>query len=166
MSLGELMRGRRSGLNLEAYSESLYPERLGWSALRAFREGGFKLIDAPRPELYDLGDDPFEEKNIYDSRPAIAERMTARLAVLMKGRGSGTSFSQSGATPELQAQLASLGYVSGSAPRAPTGRAGPPDPKDCIGTYSGTAEAVPLWLTCGVRPQDDEGVSRPSPPRK
>lgn len=164
VNLGDLMRGRRSGLNLEAYSESLYPERLGWSALRALRDDGFKLIDAPRPELYDLGDDPFEEKNIYDDRPALAERMTARLAVLMKGRASGTTLSQASATPELQAQLASLGYVSGSAPRRPSGRAGPPDPKDCIGTYSGTAEAVPLLLTCGPAAQDDDSSSRHSPP--
>lgn len=167
VSLGELMRGRRSDLELEAYSESLYPERLGWSALRALRTGGFKLIDAPRPELYDLGKDPFEEQNIYDSRPALAERMTARLAVLMKGRGSGTALSRSSATPELQAQLASLGYVSGSAPRSATARAGPPDPKDCIGTYSGTAEALPRLLnSCGSPPPGDDGVSRSSPPRK
>ena len=79
---------RRRDLNLEAYSESLYPERLGWSPLRALRDRQFKLIVAPRPELYDLFDDPFETKNIYDDRRALAERMTARTVAIAKGRGS------------------------------------------------------------------------------
>src|SRR3954465_1467078 len=38
-----------------AYSESLYPElELGWAPLHAMRLGRFKLIDAPRAELYDV----------------------------------------------------------------------------------------------------------------
>ena len=37
-----------------AYSESLYPARLGWSPLRALRNDRYKVIVAPRPELYDL----------------------------------------------------------------------------------------------------------------
>ena len=49
VSLVDLMRGRRTELNLEAYSESLYPERLGWSPLLALRSGRFKFIEAPRP---------------------------------------------------------------------------------------------------------------------
>ena len=88
VSLVDLMRGTRRDLNLEAYSESLYPERLGWSPLRALREGRFKLIVAPRPELYDLAEDSGEEQNIYDSRRALAETMTARAMVIAKGRGS------------------------------------------------------------------------------
>ena len=54
VSLLDLLTGRRSTLDLEAYAESEYPRRLGWSPLRALRDGRFKLIDAPRPELYDL----------------------------------------------------------------------------------------------------------------
>jgi arylsulfatase A-like enzyme len=75
VSVVELMRGRGRDLRLEAYSESLYPARLGWSPLRALRDGRFKLIDAPRPELYDLERDPFEELNIYNEneRRALAE---------------------------------------------------------------------------------------------
>ncbi|PYP39806.1 MAG: hypothetical protein DMD43_09975, partial [Gemmatimonadetes bacterium] len=38
-----------------AYAESLYPEReFGWAPLHAWRTSSFKLIEAPRPELYDL----------------------------------------------------------------------------------------------------------------
>ena len=103
----DLMRGRRRDLDLEAYSESLYPERLGCSSLRALRDGRFKLIDAPRPELYDLERDPFEERNIYDERRALAEAMIARAAVVAKGRGSAPApEGRTRVTPELQARLA------------------------------------------------------------
>jgi hypothetical protein len=57
--------------------------------LRSLREGKFKLIAAPRPELYDLEDDPVEEKNIYDARRAQAEKMIARLAAFGRGAKTG-----------------------------------------------------------------------------
>ena len=68
VSLTALMRGQPQDLKLDAYSESLYPRRFGGSPLRALRAGRYKLIDAPRPELYDLDRDPFEQRNIYDER--------------------------------------------------------------------------------------------------
>ena len=140
ISLVELMRGRQHGLSLEAYSESLYPERFGCSPLRAVRDGRFKLIDAPRPELYDLQHDPLEERNIYDERRAMGEAMTARARAIAKARASvrvqdGRNF----ATTELHANLAALGYVGSMATRefARTGlQAGLPDPKDCIGKHA------------------------------
>ena len=42
------MSGRATSLDLEAYSESLYPERFGLSPLRALHDGRYKLIEAPR----------------------------------------------------------------------------------------------------------------------
>ena len=36
-----------------AYGETDYPLRFGWAPLRAVRDGGYKFIQAPRPELYD-----------------------------------------------------------------------------------------------------------------
>lgn len=54
-SLVPLMTGASADLNLDAYSESYYARyHYGWSELRALRAGRFKLIAAPRPELYDL----------------------------------------------------------------------------------------------------------------
>src|SRR6266487_2325314 len=44
-----------------AYLETQQPWlSYGWSPLRAVRHGGWKLVEAPRPELYDLGADPSE----------------------------------------------------------------------------------------------------------
>lgn len=54
VSLAPLMTGRLAHLNLDAYSESLYPRRFGWAELRTIRADRFKFVKAPRPELYDL----------------------------------------------------------------------------------------------------------------
>lgn len=48
-----------------AFGETDYPLRFGWAPLRSVREQGFKFIEAPRPELYDLTQDPGEIHNNY-----------------------------------------------------------------------------------------------------
>jgi arylsulfatase A-like enzyme len=136
-SLIELLRGQTRSLKLEAYSESLYPARLGWSPLFALRQGRFKLIDAPRPELYDLEDDPFEQQNIYDQRRPLAEAMTARAAAVASR--SFAPAAQTRVTNELKAGLGALGYVAVPAVRERP-HATLPDPKDCIGTETRGAD--------------------------
>ena len=147
-SLRSLMSGRERTAGLEAYSESLYPQRFGWSPLRALRDGRFKLIDAPRRELYDLERDPFEQHNLYDDRRSVGEAMARRLAALAE-----VSVPVAHGSPPLAVRegLASLGYTG-------TGRVreGPltgtlPDPKDCIAQFSARlekSEAVPMGIDC------------------
>lgn len=145
VNLADLMTGRRHDLNLQAYSESLYPQRFGWSPLRALRDGRYKLIEAPRPELYDIEEDPFEQRNIFEGRRALAQEMTARLAMVAKGRGSApTPDERSHVTPELQARLGALGYLASAVVREPTGHTPLPDPKDCIGSFVGETDVLPL----------------------
>jgi len=136
MSLRDLLTGSRRDLDLEAYSESEYPRRLGWSVLRALRAGRFKLIDAPRPELYDLDRDPFEQRNVYDERRATAAAMTSRLHALARphsATGLESSRRPAVAPAGLAEQLAALGYVGPrTSPALPTSK-DLPDPKDCIG---------------------------------
>ena len=68
-------------MGLEAYAEAVYPlHHFGWSDLRALRQGRYKLIAAPRPELYDLQEDPREQTNIFPRRQALGDRMLGRLA--------------------------------------------------------------------------------------
>ena len=63
VSLVPLMTGAERELGLDAYSEAMYPlHHYGWSELRALRSGRYKVIDAPRPELYDLDRDPARER--------------------------------------------------------------------------------------------------------
>jgi hypothetical protein len=104
--------------------------------LHALRAGRFKAIAAPRPELYDLQQDPFEEHNLYETQRALGERMIARLRHMEARPGASMSPDrpQIDVDAELAARLAALGYVARSGGSHPTGGAsGLPDPKDQIG---------------------------------
>ena len=133
-SLVPLMTGAVGSLNLDAYSESLYPlYRFGWSDLHALRAGRFKVVAAPRPELYDLQEDPFEEHNVFETRRALSEQMMARLRDMEASSTLSTpGQSQGDVDADTMAKLSALGYVSrsGVGHQAPAG--GLQDPKDQI----------------------------------
>lgn len=57
------------------FSETAYPLRFGWAPLRSVREDGFKLIESPRPELYDLRKDPAELHNAYAPGNATVQQL-------------------------------------------------------------------------------------------
>lgn len=137
VSLVAAMTGAARSLDLEAYSESLYPERLGWSPLRSLRDGRFKLIDAPRPELYDLQTDPAEQYNIHTERPAIAAMMSRRLSALKRHLAPRHDASDPvRPTPETVEHLAALGYVGAARTTLTEGGESLPDPKDHISEYN------------------------------
>jgi choline-sulfatase len=57
-----------------ALGETDYPLRFGWAPLRSVRMEGFKFIEAPRAELYELRADPGELKNGYSpDNPAVGQ---------------------------------------------------------------------------------------------
>lgn len=56
--------------------------RFGIAPHRAVVEGRWKLIDLPRPELYDVAADPDEQTDRAAEEPAIVERLRAALANL------------------------------------------------------------------------------------
>jgi choline-sulfatase len=58
-----------------AIGETDYPLRFGWAPLRSVRSDGLKLIEAPRPELYDLHSDPGELTNKYQLDAATAQKL-------------------------------------------------------------------------------------------
>ena len=62
------------------FGETDYPLRWGWAPLRAVRTDDAKLIEAPRPELYDLQADPKELKNIYASDGSKLQNMQSEMA--------------------------------------------------------------------------------------
>jgi len=62
------------------FGETDYPLRWGWAPLRALRADNTKLIEAPRPELYDLQADPKELKNLYAPDGAKTQSMQAEMA--------------------------------------------------------------------------------------
>jgi choline-sulfatase len=65
-----------------AFGETDYPLRFGWAPLRSVRSEGFKFIEAPRPELYDLGLDAAESRNRYEPRDPQVQKFRAMLAEL------------------------------------------------------------------------------------
>ena len=62
------------------FGETDYPQHFGWEPLRAVRSGGFKFIEAPRPELYDLGKDPAELKNMYGGGNPTVQQLRMEIA--------------------------------------------------------------------------------------
>jgi choline-sulfatase len=65
-----------------ALSETDYPLRFGWAPLRAVRATGFKYIEAPQPELYDLHADPGELQSTYRPWDPKVQELRAMLATL------------------------------------------------------------------------------------
>jgi arylsulfatase A-like enzyme/Tfp pilus assembly protein PilF len=145
-SVTPLMTGARGEMGLEAYAEAVYPlHHFGWSDLRALRQGRYKLIAAPRPELYDLQDDPQERTNVYENRRALGERMLGRLSELeahFEKSAPAKSEAQE-VDPDARARLAALGYVGSfvATVGADKTRAGLADPKDKVHLFNQITEA-------------------------
>lgn len=133
VSLWPLLQG---GPRVDApplYAESYYPKlHWGWSELRAIRADGWKAIDAPTPELYNLREDPGELRNLYTEQRALADRMIAEASRLDRDMSGGAAVEAVPVDAETLERLRSLGYV-GSVTSSPgvTGERGP-DPKDRI----------------------------------
>jgi arylsulfatase A-like enzyme len=133
LDLTPALRGAGEPQDRLVYSESLYPERFGWSALRAVCDGRFTFIDAPRPELYDLETDPFEERNLYATRSATATALARRLEAFDALEGAPVSGPTDRVPVDVKARLRALGYIGADARRAGSMRR---DPKDYIATYN------------------------------
>ena len=115
-------------------AETFYGQlHFGTSELRSLRDGPWKAIDAPRPELYDVRADPAEQRNLFVQRQALASGMIAAASRLAAGFGGGVSAAQRQPSPETLERLRSLGYV-GIAAR-PAGGARGSDPKDVVGQF-------------------------------
>jgi arylsulfatase A-like enzyme/Flp pilus assembly protein TadD len=115
-SLVPVIEGRDVDADRSVYSESLYPLlHYGWAPLRALRSDRFKFIDVPRPELYDIEQDPAEAQNLYSREPNRSREMTVALDDLRHRIDSGEQ--PGGTGPEMDertlAQLQALGYMAG-----------------------------------------------------
>ncbi len=111
-----------------AYAETL-ATRLdhGWAPLFALRSDRLLYVRAPRPELYDVEQDPRQLANLLDDpSQGRAERVAAferELDSVLAREGEASRFSLDAETRE---QLRALGYTPGEGPVAANGM----DPKD------------------------------------
>jgi choline-sulfatase len=128
----------------ESYAESLFGQlHFGWAPLRALRGQGWKYIEAPRPELYHLAEDPGETRNRIDERGQVASAMSARLHGFDT---AGPPAASASVDPDAAERLAALGYVGGA---FFTGTPSGVDPKAMAREYQAfhreTAQAVALF---------------------
>ena len=80
-----LMLGDEEEDDRFVYSETYWPRyHYGWSELKFLRKGQYKFIDAPKPELYDVFDDPGEVENLVDSKATLGHEMKRELTDLIE----------------------------------------------------------------------------------
>ena len=118
-----------------SFAESLTPLlHYGWSDLRAVNDGRWKYILAPKPELYDLKNDPNELRNVVDTEPARAAALRVAIEDRLRAEQSGSRGAQSSGIPrETLERLGALGYVGPGRSAAAKGAGA--DPKDKLAEY-------------------------------
>jgi arylsulfatase A-like enzyme len=142
LSLATLLEGGE--LERESlFAETLYPLFYRWSPSFSIRSGPHKLIEAPRPELYDVAADPRELADLHaDSARLRAPLERALKDELARWAAASPTADQATSLDSVQA-LAALGYGAGMAVDAKT--SGPlPDAKDRVEVYEELASAMAL----------------------
>lgn len=116
------------------FGETDYPLRFGWAPLRCVRKDGFKFIEAPRPELYDLSSDQGELHNNYVPWDSTVQKLRKELAKL-SAKSPSQKTSPGAVRTGTIAELHALGYLDSADARSSTDVPEPsllPDPKDKI----------------------------------
>jgi arylsulfatase A-like enzyme/Flp pilus assembly protein TadD len=134
---GESLKAYFTGTEVAAraaFGETDYPLRFGWAPLRSVRTEGFKFIEAPRPEFYDLRRDAGELDNKYEPWSVQVQKSRGMLAALRPNQPQHES-SRSAVGEGTINELKALGYLgpadAGSATNVPEPSL-LPDPKDKI----------------------------------
>jgi arylsulfatase A-like enzyme/cytochrome c-type biogenesis protein CcmH/NrfG len=133
-SLMPLILGAES-VSRPALGETDYPLRFGWAPLRSIRQNGFKLIEAPRPEFYDLRPDPGELHNHYVPWDVEVQKLRKMLAVSRAKSPLIAKPSPAAVSPGTIDELRALGYLGAADAQSSTTVPEPsllPDPKDKI----------------------------------
>ena len=112
-SLEPYFAGKSKG-GRPAFGETDYPLRFGWAPLQSVRSDGFKFIEAPRPEFYDLQLDAAESSNQYQPRDARVQKSRSMLGEV-RAREARVEASREGVGPDAASNTSLL-----------------PDPKDKI----------------------------------
>jgi arylsulfatase A-like enzyme/tetratricopeptide (TPR) repeat protein len=124
------------------YAEAMYPRyHFGWSELTSLTDERYKLIRAPRAELYDLERDPGERTNVIGERAQAAAALSGGLDTLIAGRPIDAPGAVSA---EDRQRLAALGYVGSQAVTPVAAGSSLPDPKDKVDVLRRYRESIDL----------------------
>ena len=130
-SLRPLLEGTGTLADAGIYSEALYSRyHFGWSELYALTDARYRLIRAPRDELFDLERDPKEAASIAAERPQVRQAMRSALETLI---ARSSIAAPAAVSDEDKQRLSALGYVGGGS-SASLSLPGDslPDPKDKV----------------------------------
>ncbi|HSL18184.1 MAG TPA: sulfatase-like hydrolase/transferase [Methylomirabilota bacterium] len=133
-----LAQARPDPVEHPIYAETFYPRlHYGWSDLAAVIAGRHQLIEAPRPELYDLVADPGQTDNLIGAEPGLEQSLRSALDRFDRALSPPT-----GVEPADRRRLEALGYVG----QVATTAAGPlPDPKDRVAVLDEIRDAHRLF---------------------
>src|ERR1039457_3330778 len=132
VNLAPYFAGKES-LATVSYAETLYPKiNMGWAELRALRTNQWKYVRAPKPELYDLSQDPGETHNVIQDHAAEVRKFEVKLNSVIGSDGV-EKVRTSVVDERTLSQLKSLGYVSGFVSRSYDLNGQGIDPKDRTG---------------------------------
>ena len=127
-----------------AYSESMAPSiQYGWSPLLSLRTPKFKYIDAPRPEFYDLKNDPGEQIDLHEKEAKTSSEYEKRLKTVVTETSEGApAVNAANLDSETVERLAALGYI-GSAVTTKSNKSSHEliDPKDRLAVHEAIQKA-------------------------
>jgi len=130
-SLLPLLTENRAVRTTYSYMETLYPKTaMNWSELRGVRAEDWKLVVSPKPELFQLTQDPGEKTNVISEHPQEVDRLTKRVWEVA-GRPEGAKTIR--VTPlddQTRKELESLGYLNVHRQKEIKMDMSGPDPKD------------------------------------
>ena len=121
----------------------------GWAPLRGVVGAGFKYIDLPVPELYDLSRDPGERLNLAAAFPARVRELQSVLQDFQTQSG-GPQAAAVRENADVRDRLRALGYVTAVARQAVSYTADD-DPKRLIELDRMLQEVVALYLDGDLR---------------
>lgn len=128
------------------YSESFYSfSSFGWSPVRTINNRSYQFIEAPKPELYDVRNDPEEKQNLIAEQPAVGSVLDQELKnlVLRYAPPGESAAGSSQLDAEAVEKLRALGYMAYRSPvSAEALAAGLSDPKDKILDFNTLLDGV------------------------
>lgn len=128
----------RGEVSKPLYAETYLPYyTYGWAKLRVIRQGSWKYIDAPTPELFDLSRDPYELSNLHGQLEGQAHDMHRSLEELLERAGGADREASLDLDTEAAEKLRSLGYLSVGTGAVEVADNDRPDPKEVVDLHVG-----------------------------